>query len=159
MVRSRASAPEPGPAISFRSDTPAVCTVAVLAGPRAADPATTVGEATAISAGLCTITATQPGDSAFAAAGAVQTFQIGTGPEQQEVSFPQPPGAQVGGRAPLSARASSGQPLTFRSDTPAVCTASGRTTPGLTTGGGPTTTGSATAVQRRRLHDHRHPAR
>ncbi len=137
-VRSRASAPEPGPAISFRSGTPAVCTVAGLAGPGAADPATTVGEATAISAGLCTITATQPGDSAFAAAGAVQTFQIGTGPAQQEVFFPQPAGAQVGGRVPLTARASSGQPLTFRSDTPAVCTVSGPTTgAGATTGPAP----------------------
>ena len=140
-VRSRAPAPEPGPAISFRSDTPAVCTVSGIAGPPAADPATTIGEATAVSAGACTITATQPGDSAFAAAGVARTFQIGTGQQQQEVSFPQPPGRQVGARIPLTAKASSGLAVTFRSDTPAVCAVSAST---ITAG--PVTTGSATAV-------------
>ena len=87
-VRSRAPAPEPGPAISFRSDTPAVCTVSGIAGPPAAGPATTIGEATAVSAGACTITATQPGDSAFAAAGVARTFQIGTGQQQQRSPSP-----------------------------------------------------------------------
>ena len=140
-VRSRAPAPEPGPAISFRSDTPAVCTVSGIAGPPAADPATTIGEATAVSAGACTITATQPGDSAFAAAGVARTFQIGTGQQQQEVSFPQPPGTQVGARIPLTAKASSGLAVTFRSDTPAVCTVSAS----IITAG-PVTTGSVTAV-------------
>ena len=140
-VRSRAPAPQPGPAISFRSDTPAVCTVSGIAGPPAADPATTIGEVTADSAGACTITATQPGDSAFAAAGVARTFQIGTGQQQQEVSFPQPPGTQVGARIPLTAKASSGLAVTFRSDTPAVCTVS----PSIITAG-PVTTGSVTAV-------------
>ena len=127
--------------ISFRSDTPAVCTVSGVAGPLTADPATTVGSATAVSAGTCTITATQPGDSAFAAAGMARTFQIGTGQQSQQVSFTQPPGAQAGARVPLTARASSGLAVTFRSDTPAVCTVSGSTTMA-----GPTTTGSATDV-------------
>ena len=137
-VRSRASAPKPGQAISFRSETPAVCTVS--------DATTTVGRtttgsATAVAAGACTITATQPGDPALAAAGVARTFQIGTGQQPQKVSFTQPPGAQVGARIPLTAEASSGLAVTFRSDTPAVCTVSDATTTA-----GPITTGSATAV-------------
>ena len=130
-VRSRAPAPEPGPAISFRSDTPAVCTVAGLAGPRAAGPATTVGEATAISAGLCTITATQPGDSSLAAAGMARTFQVGTGRTQQMITFQRPEGARAGVMAgipvTLSASASSGLTVSFSSDTPLACAVSGTT--------------------------------
>jgi hypothetical protein len=141
-VKSRA--PTSSLAISFRSDTPAVCAVSdatIAAGPSTADSATTVGSATAVGAGACTITATQPGDSGFAAAGAARTFQVGTGQKQQAISFPQPPDAQAGARVPLTARASSGLAVTFRSDTPAVCTVSGGPSVGRTTAGRATAVG------------------
>ena len=147
-VRPRAAAPKPERAISFRSDTPAVCTVsdATTTG-GTTDSATTVGSATAVGAGACTITATQPGDAQFAAAAVARTFQVGTGTRPQDISFPSPPSAQAGARIPLTARAPSGLAVTFRSDTPAVCTVSGRTTTaGPTTTGSATTAGSATAV-------------
>jgi hypothetical protein len=154
QVPVTSQAPTPSLAISFRSATPAVCTVSdatIAAGDSTADSATTVGSATAVGAGACTITATQPGDSGFAAAGAASTFQVGTGTASQDVSFPPPPGAQVGARVPLRARASSGLPVSFRSDTPAVCTVSGSPVAGSpATTGAPTTgapsTGAASAV-------------
>ncbi len=138
---SPGAAPEPGQVISFRSDTPAVCTVSGATTTSVTTSGlTTTGTATAVGAGACMITATQPGDSQFAAAGAARTFQVGTGAGRQDVSFPPLPGAQVGERVPLRARASSGLPVTFRSDTPAVCTVSGAPATG-----GPST-GAAVAV-------------
>ena len=69
---------------SFRSATPLVCTVS----------ATIV---TALTAGVCTITASQAGSAEFAAAPDVaHAFQIGTGTGQQTVRFAQPEGTQPG---------------------------------------------------------------
>jgi hypothetical protein len=149
QVPVTSQAPTSSLAISFRSATPAVCTVSdatIAAGDSTADSATTVGSATAVGAGACTITATQPGDSGFAAAGAARTFQVGTGTASQDVSFPPPPGAQAGARVPLRAWASSGLPVTFRSDTPAVCTVSGSPVAGSPATTGAPSTGAATAV-------------
>jgi hypothetical protein len=146
-VQPQAAAPGPGQVISFRSDTPAVCTVsgATTTG-LTTTGLTTTGSATTIGAGACVITATQPGDPQFAAASAAIIFQVGTRLKGQAVSFPAPPSTPVRARIPLTARASSGLAVTFRSDTPAVCTVSDATSGTGPTTTGPTTTGSATAV-------------
>jgi hypothetical protein len=118
-----------GLAVSFRSDTPSVCTVADAA-------------ATPIAAGTCGVTAFQAGDSRFAAARDVQRSftvdatsvhgqnghgQDGHGKISQAISFGQPQPAAVGQAVPLSASVTSGLALSFRSDTPSVCSVSGST--------------------------------
>ena len=60
--------------VSFRSATPLVCTVARTGSATIA---------TAVAAGVCTITASQAGNAAFAAApGRARAFQAGTGTTQ-----------------------------------------------------------------------------
>jgi sugar lactone lactonase YvrE len=103
-----------GLAVSFTSTTPAVCTVS----------GATV---TLVTAGTCAIQATQPGNTNYSAATAInQNFQVIH--ESETITF----GAlsnQVLGTAPftLSASASSGLTVSFASTTPAVCTVSGAT--------------------------------
>jgi sugar lactone lactonase YvrE len=103
-----------GLAVSFGSTTPAVCTVS----------GATV---TLVSIGTCTIQATQPGNSNYSAAAAVnQNFQVTQ--ESGTITF----GAlsnQALGTAPfrLSATASSGLAVSFASTSRAVCTVSGAT--------------------------------
>jgi hypothetical protein len=103
-----------GLAVSFASSTPGVCTVS----------GSTV---TLVGVGLCTVQATQPGNSNWSAAVPVsQSFQVGRG--VQTITF----GAlsnQPFGSAPfaISATASSGLAVTFASTTTAVCTLSGTT--------------------------------
>ncbi len=99
--------------VSFTSDTPGVCTVS----------GTT---ATTIKAGTCTITASQAGNDRYAAAGPVRkAFSVARIP--QTIDFPQPPGAAFGQPVTLTAKASSGLPVTYSTSTPGVCTVSGRT--------------------------------
>ena len=111
--------------VSFRSATPSVCTVA----------GRTV---TSIVAGPCTITASQGGNARYAAAPDVsRSFQVSpvrAGSAAQTITFGQPPGVKVGARVTLSASASSGLPVSFRSATPSVCTVAGRTVTSIVAG-------------------------
>jgi hypothetical protein len=104
-----------GLAVSFRSDTPAVCSVSGAT-------------ATAIAAGTCTITAFQAGDDRYLAApDMAESFQVNAGHQAQTITFPPPPQAKVGEAVTLSASATSGLMVAFRSDTPRTCTVSGPT--------------------------------
>jgi hypothetical protein len=106
-----------GLTVSFRSDTPDVCTVSGF----------TVTPATA---DVCTITASQGGSDRYAAAQPVQrSFQAHTGTSQQTITFAQPPDVILGQPVTLSASTDANEPLvvSFRSDSPMVCTVSGST--------------------------------
>jgi len=101
--------------VSYRTDTPAVCTVS----------GATVSPATA---GTCTITASQAGNDQYLAAPDIaESFQVNAGHHAQTITFPPPPQAKVGEAATLSASATSGLLVAFRSDTPRICTVSGPT--------------------------------
>src|SRR6266498_183727 len=102
-------------AASFTSDTPLVCTVS----------GSTV---TTVTPGACVITASQGGSAIFAPAPDVaRSFPVHAGRKSQTITFRQPPAAQVGVPVTLSASATSGLVVSFASDTPPVCTVSGRT--------------------------------
>ena len=104
-----------GLAVSFRSDTPAICRVSGVT-------------ATAIAAGTCTVTASQAGDDRYLAApDMAESFQVNAGHQAQTINFPPPPQAKVGEAVTLSASATSGLMVAFRSDTPRICTVSGPT--------------------------------
>ncbi len=112
-----ASASPPDLPVFFKSDTLPVCTVAD-------------STVTTVAAGTCTITAYQAPEARQAAPNVTRSFQVN--PVQatlapQTITFGQPPGATVGTPAVLSARASSGLPVSFSSDTPSVCTVTGST--------------------------------
>ena len=111
-----------GLAVSFGSDTPAMCSVS----------GATV---TAIAAGTCTVTASQAGDDRYLAApGMAESFQVNAGHQAQTITFPPPPQAKVGEAVTLSASATSGLMVAFRSDTPRICTVSGPTLTPITVG-------------------------
>jgi hypothetical protein len=109
--------------VSFASTTTAICTVS----------GNTV---TPINSGVCTVQATQAGNSNWAAATPVsQSFT--THHEAQTVTFAVIPTQSLSvdaGSLTLHATASSGLAVTFTSSTPAVCTVSGNTATLLTTG-------------------------
>jgi len=109
-----------GLAVSFASQTTSICTV--------------VGtQATFISTGTCTIQATQPGNTAWAAATPVsQSFTVNG--EAQTITFANPGAQIVGTPLTLSATASSGLAVSFASETTGVCTVSGTTTTFVTSG-------------------------
>jgi hypothetical protein len=115
QVVSLSASATSGLAVSFRSDTPAVCSVSGATG-------------TAITAGTCTITASQAGNDQYLAAPDIaESFQVNAGHQAQTITFPPPPQAKVGEAATLSASATSGLLVAFRSDTPRTCTVSGPT--------------------------------
>ena len=115
--------------VSFHSGTTAVCTVS----------GSTV---TPLTAGLCAITATQDGNTDYAAAtGITRSFRVKA---TQTIAFTQPGGAAAGVTVPLTATASSHLPVSFHSATSGVCTVSGKTARTLTA---------------RHLHHHGHPGR
>jgi hypothetical protein len=104
-----------GLAVSFQSDTPAVCSVS----------GATV---TTTTAGTCTVTASQAGDNNYLAApNMTESLQVNAGHQAQTITFPPPPQAKVGEAATLTASATSGLLVAFRSDTPRICTVSGPT--------------------------------
>jgi len=108
--------------VGFSSSTPAVCSVS----------GSTV---TGISAGSCTIAASQTGDASYNAAAPV-TQQITVEMTSQSIgaiSFA-PPTLAVAGVTTASATASSGLAVNFSSTTPAVCSVSGSTVTGITAG-------------------------
>jgi 6-phosphogluconolactonase (cycloisomerase 2 family) len=113
--------------VSFESKTTSVCTTSGSDGETV----------TFVTAGTCTIKATQAGDSNWnAAPGVEQSFTIGKG--NQTITFTKP--ADKGfaeGSTTLTATASSGLPVGFESKTTSVCTTSGiagETVTFLTTG-------------------------
>jgi hypothetical protein len=123
-----------GLAVPFRSETPSVCSVSGAA-------------VTAIASGTCAVTASQAGDDRFAAARDEQrSFTVharqrsggtgngGPGKDSQTIFYGQPRDAAVGQAVPLSASATSGLALSFRSDTPAVCSVFGATVTTTTAG-------------------------
>ena len=84
--------------------------------------------------GWCTITASQGGNSDYAAASAEGRFRVYTGQETQTITFVPPPGAELGVPVTLLASASSGLPVSFTANTPTVCTVSGSTVLTVATG-------------------------
>jgi hypothetical protein len=104
--------------VSYASDTPAICTIS----------GTIV---TMVAPGTCTIVASQEGDANWLPAEPVrQDIEIvGNQAQPQTITFP-PQAAQpfvAGGTFPIDppATASSGLPVSYASDTPAICTVSG----------------------------------
>ena len=56
-----------------------------------------------------------------------ESFQVHASHQAQTIIFAQPPEAEVGEAVTLSASATSGLAVAFRSDTPRICTVSGAT--------------------------------
>jgi hypothetical protein len=103
-----------GLAVSFNSQTTSVCTVSG-------------GTVTLVAVGMCTIQATQAGNTNYAPATPVnQSFQVAQG--SQTITFRALANKALGA-APftISATASSGLPVSFNSQTTSVCTVSGTT--------------------------------
>jgi fibronectin type III domain protein len=102
--------------VSFAADTPAVCSVSG-------------SQVTTITPGSCTITASQSGNARYAPApDQTRSFRVKHARGRlrpQAITFARP--ADVAARRPvrLSASASSGLPVSFAADTPAVCSVSG----------------------------------
>src|SRR5262249_21057374 len=121
--------------VSYHADTPAVCTVSGR---------TVITTA----AGTCAITASQAGNDRYAPARDVhRSFAVHArevhvkkhhkkhhDKAQQAITFGQPSAADVGQVDPLSASTTSGLAVSFRSDTPSVCTVSGTTVTTVTAG-------------------------
>lgn len=99
--------------VTFTSTTPTVCTV--------------VGQAAhPVTAGMCSITASQAGNANYAAAMPMSRTLL-VAQAAQTISFTQPGDTVYGGPdVPLSASATSGLPVTFTSTTPAVCSVVGQ---------------------------------
>jgi mono/diheme cytochrome c family protein len=102
--------------LTFTSGTASVCSVNNIA-------------LTLLTAGTCTVTANQPGNSSFAAAAPVSgSFSVAAPAVKatQTITFAQPANPTLGVPPPtLSASSSSGLAVTFSSSTPSVCTVSG----------------------------------
>jgi len=100
--------------VTFSTNTPSTCTV-------------NDGNLVAVSAGECSITATQDGNAQFASAlPAQQLFKIL--PHVQTITFASPGFQSIDGTPPaLSASSDSGLPVSFASNTPDVCAVSGTT--------------------------------
>jgi sugar lactone lactonase YvrE len=110
-----------GLTVGFASTTGSVCTVSV-------------NTVTIVSAGTCTLQASQAGNSNWSAAANVsQSFTVAKA--SQTVAFAQPPSHSVSaGKFTVSATASSGLTVTFTSSTSTVCTVSVATVTPLKTG-------------------------
>ena len=100
--------------VFFASITPAVCSVSG-------------STLTLVSAGACTVGASQPGSSAFAAA-AVVLNTVNVALRAQTIRFIAPGTQALGGAAPvLAATSSAGLTVAFASATPSVCAVGGST--------------------------------
>lgn len=113
-----------GLAVTFTSNTTAVCTVAG-------------SNVTIVAAGTCSITASQPGNSTYSAAAPVtQSFTVASGgTSAQTISFAALPDVTYGLPAfTLTATATSGLAVVYTASPASVCTASGSTI--TITGGG-----------------------
>ena len=101
--------------VTFTSTTPSVCTVSGLNG----------STVTGVAAGTCTVAADQASTANYSAAPQVtQSFTISQA--SQTITFGAAPTLVVGGSGTVSATGgTSGNPVTFTSTTPLVCTVSG----------------------------------
>jgi len=99
--------------VTFASSTTGVCTVSG-------------STLTLVSAGTCSLTANQSGNTTYAAAATI-TRSITVGLVSQDITFA-PPSTLTMAQTPytLGATATSGLPVTFASSTTGVCTVSGR---------------------------------
>jgi len=111
--------------VSFSSATPRVCSVAD-------------SQVTTLRRGRCTITAIQNGNADYSAApDQVQSFRVKRAAGRlrpQTITFARPADVPVQKPDRLSAVASSGLPVSFRSDTPDVCSVAGLQVTTLTRG-------------------------
>jgi hypothetical protein len=105
-----------GLTVSFASTTPGVCTVS----------GTTL---TLVAVGTCTINASQPGNTTFAAAPVVtNSFDVVAAVlTAQTITFNTPASQVAGTTLALVATSTSGLPVSFASTTGSVCTVSGTT--------------------------------
>ncbi|CAK0759704.1 hypothetical protein CCP3SC15_2500001 [Gammaproteobacteria bacterium] len=115
-----------GLAVTFTSQTTGVCTVSG-------------GTVTGVTAGTCTVAANQAGDTGYNAASQVtQNLTITISSGSQTITFGAAPTVVVDGTGTLSATGgASGNPVTFTSQSPAVCSTSGTngtTISGISTG-------------------------
>jgi uncharacterized protein YhjY with autotransporter beta-barrel domain len=109
-----------GNAVTFTSQTPAVCSV-------------TGTSVTGVTAGTCIIAANQAGNTNYSAATQVtQNFTVGKG--NQTITFGAAPAITVGGTGNASATASSGLAVSYTSQTASVCTVAGSTVTGVNAG-------------------------
>src|SRR5262249_34639642 len=107
-------------AVSFASATQGVCTVSDRT-------------ATTIKAGACVIVASPVGDDRYAPArDEARSFRVERA--TQIITFTPPDGMSLGQPVTLSASATSGLMVSFRSDTPSVCTVSGDTVTAIAAG-------------------------
>jgi len=118
-VAATSASPNSGNPISYSSLTPAVCSVNA-----------STGAVSALTAGTCTIAADQAGNASYAAAAQVtQSFTIILA--AQTLTFGAAPSAVVvGGSATVaatSASPNSGNPISYSSLTPAVCSVNAST--------------------------------
>ena len=121
--------------VSYGTSTSGVCTVS----------GRTV---TTTAAGACAITASQAGDARYAPARDVaRSFRVERA--AQVITFTPPAGATIGRPVTLSASASSGLAVLFRSDTPSVCTVSSATVTTTTAGACAITAGQAATTASR----------
>jgi hypothetical protein len=111
-----------GLAVSFASQTTSVCTISGTTG-------------TFVTAGTCTIQASQAGNGSWSAAASVsRSFTVNAAPLQpQTITFNNPGTQTVGALLTLSATASSGLAVSFTSQTNSVCTVSGTMVTFITT--------------------------
>lgn len=107
--------------VAYTSQTPTVCSVSG-------------GQVTTLQIGTCTIAASQAGDVGYwlPAATVLRSFQISGMP--QSISFDNVPSLPVGASTNLTANASSALPVTFSSQSPAVCTVSGNSVTAVSIG-------------------------
>jgi hypothetical protein len=103
-----------GLAVNFSSQTPSICTAS----------GATVN---IVAVGTCTVTASQPGNTYYAAATPVTNSFTTHGLEQQTIAFPAIGTQNVNVTIVLSAEASSGLAVSYTTSTPSVCTLSGST--------------------------------
>jgi len=112
-----------GLAVSLGSNSGSVCTVSG-------------SSVMLLTVGTCSITASQAGNGAYAAALSVtRTFQVTAAPLSQTIAFAQPSDTRVDqGPTVLSANASSGLAVSFASNSASVCTVSGSSATLVATG-------------------------
>ncbi len=115
-----ASTASSGLPVVVTSETPLVCTT----------DGTTV---TALTAGTCILTTTQPGDGTWSAAEPV-TREITVNATPQTIDFTQPEPVAPGATFAVAPTASSGLPVVVTSETPLVCTTDGTSVSALAAG-------------------------
>jgi hypothetical protein len=101
-----------GLGVSYTSNSTSICTISG-------------SSAVLVSAGQCSITANQAGNTTFAAATAVtKTFNVSV--NSNVITFPQPADTPLnGGPVAMTATASSGLAVSYTSNTTAICTVAG----------------------------------